>query len=136
MTTRQEQSFVRRFFASRMFLIVAFVIAVLVALGYARAYYQDYKINQEIEALQTQVKSLEHKKLESMEILKYVTSPEFVEEKARNELNMKKPGENVLVIDGLVESNKTKQTGPVENNDLNNQTKWWYYFIHRQPNAP
>ncbi|MFZ2190410.1 MAG: septum formation initiator family protein [Candidatus Magasanikiibacteriota bacterium] len=136
MTTRHEQSLVRRFFASRMFLVVAFVIAILVALGYARAYYQDYKINQEIEALQAQVKSLEHKKLESMEILKYVTSPEFVEEKARTELNMKKPGENVVVINGLVESNKTKESNPVENNDLNNQTKWWYYFIHQEPNMP
>lgn len=132
MNTRQEQSFVRRFFASRMFLIIAFVLAVLVALGYARAYYQDYKINQEIKALQDEVKGLERKKLESMEILKYVTSQEFVEEKARTELNMKKPGEQVMIINGLVENQKKAGSGPVENQGLNNPAKWWYYFTHKE----
>ncbi len=134
MNKRQEHTLVRRFFASRMFLIIAFVIAVLFALGYARAYYQDYKIKQEIRVLQQEVKGLEKKKLESMEILKYVTSQEFVEEKARTELNMKLPGEQVMIIDGLVENDKKQQNRPVENNDLSNQAKWWYYFMHKTIN--
>lgn len=125
---RQKTTFVRRFFASRLFLLVAFLVAVLAAIGYARAYYQDFKVKQQIEALQNEVKSLEKKKLESMEILKYVTSPQFVEEKARTELNMKKPGEQVVVLNGLVEDQKEIAGGPVENKYLSNPIKWWYYF--------
>ena len=61
---KNEKSFLKRFFGSRWFLVTAFVVAVLVAFGYARAYYQDYKIRQEIDSLQEQVKKLEHKKIE------------------------------------------------------------------------
>ncbi len=129
---RQEQSLVRRFFASRMFLLVAFIIAVLVALGYARAYYQDFKVKEEIRALQSEVKSLERKKLESLEILKYVTSPAFVEEKARTELNMKRPGENVVVVDGLLPKMKREVGKPVDEIYLSNPVKWWYYFTQHQ----
>lgn len=129
MNRRQEQSLVRRFFASRMFLFVAFVLAIMVAFGYARAYYQDYKIRQNIKSLQEELRGLENKKLESMEILKYVVSPEFVEEKARTELNMKKPGENVVIVDGLVLADREKVEDKITPSyDLKNPIKWWYYF--------
>lgn len=130
---KNEKSFLKRFFGSRWFLVTAFVVAVLVAFGYARAYYQDYKIRQEIDSLQEQVKKLEHKKLESMDILKYVTSDAFVEEKARAELNLKKPGENVLIIKNQIEQVDTEETtkkSPVEKSLLNNTIKWWYYFLN------
>jgi cell division protein FtsB len=135
MTTRpRETTLIRRFFASRWFLFVALVLAVIVAIGYARAYYQDYQVKQEISALQVQTKALEKKKLQSIEILKYVSSPEFVEEKARTELNFKKPGEQVAVVNGLwVEDAKTNEP-PVEKSLLNNPIKWWYYFIHKNLN--
>lgn len=133
---KNEKSFLKRFFGSRWFLVTAFVVAVLVAFGYARAYYQDYKIRQEIDSLQEQVKKLERKKLESMDILKYVTSDAFVEEKARTELNLKKPGENVLIVKNQAESVDTGETAkkpPVEKTLLNNTIKWWYYFLNRKP---
>ncbi len=129
---KNEKSFLKRFFGSRWFLVTALVVAVLVAFGYARAYYQDYKIRQEIDSLQEQVKKLERKKLESMDILKYVTSDAFVEEKARTELNLKKPGENVLIVKNQAESEETTQKTPVENTLLNNPIKWWYYFLNRK----
>lgn len=131
---KQKQSALRRFFGSRLFLILALIFAILIAFGYARAYYQDYKIRQEISALQDDVKNLEHKKLESMEILKYVTSEAFVEEKARTELNMKKPGEKVMVIKSQVEIENKGFEEPVEKRLLNNPIKWWYYFIHKEIN--
>ncbi len=131
---QKQQSLLRRFFGSRLFLIIALVLAVLVALGYARAYYQDYKIKQEISALQEEVKGLEHKKLESMELLKYVTSQAFVEEKARTELNMKKPGENVVVINNQAEVETVEKQEAVESGGLNNSIKWWYYFSGKDIN--
>lgn len=122
----------KRFFGSRLFLIVLFIIAVLVALGYARAYYQDYKVKQEIKSLQNDVKNLEKKKLESMEILKYVTSDAFVEEKARTELNLKKPGENVLIMKSEEQEDLVlAKNQAVEEKDLSNPMKWWYYFTQR-----
>lgn len=120
----------RRFFGSRLFLLLFLGLALLFAFGFARAYYQDYRVRQEIKALQSEVKNLENKKLESMEILKYVASPGFVEEKARTELNMKKPGENLLILTNLGGVEQT--VGAVEEDEpLNNPIKWWYYFTNK-----
>ncbi len=134
---RPEQTPARRFFTSRTFLIVALIAALATAFGFARAYYQDYKIRQEIGELEEEVKKLEKKKLESMEILKYVTSQNFVEDKARTELNLKKPGENVVFIqiENRPKTPEELKPSPVDTSPLNNPRKWWYYFTeHLLPN--
>lgn len=125
----EKQSSIRRLFQSRGFLITALVVAILIAVSFARAYYQDYQIRQEIRQLEDQVAQLEKKKIESFEILQYVTSPAFVEEKARTELNLKKEGEHVVRIDGF-EASLQEETYVEDNEGLNNPQKWWYYILH------
>lgn len=132
MTNRPQSSGIRRFFSSRLFLIVILIITALVAFSYARVYYQDYKVRQEIESLKKRVNALDTKKIESMKILEYVMSKQFVEEKARTELNLKEPGEKVLIINDLVENN-LEETNQDEggNAPLSNIAKWWYYFTNK-----
>lgn len=127
-----------RFFASRLFLIIACISAVLVAISYARAYYQDYAIRQEIARLENEVRRLEHKKLESFELLKYVSSDAYVEEKGRMEFNLKKPGEHVIAIDehGLKAYDEVFVEQEDNSSTLKNPVKWWYYFTHKDiPNT-
>jgi len=129
---RQSKHSIRRFFVSRGFLIVALLVAAFVAFGFARAYFQDYKVRQEIKLLQQEVKDLETKKFESIQLLEYVTSDTYLEERARTELNLKKPGENVVFVSdispiGQIESDNDGE----EDKQLNNITKWWYYFTHK-----
>ncbi len=122
----------RRFFASRSFLLISLGVAVLVAVSFARAYYQDHKVRQEIKNLQEEVKHLEKKKFDSIELLKYVSSDHFVEEKARTELNLKKSGEHVVFVKDLDAADKEKQTpDEASSKDLSNPIKWWYYFTHK-----
>ncbi|PIR73980.1 MAG: hypothetical protein COU35_04985 [Candidatus Magasanikbacteria bacterium CG10_big_fil_rev_8_21_14_0_10_47_10] len=136
MSRQKQHGVFRRFFGSRLFLIIALIVLTLIALSFARAYYQDYKIRQQIAELREEVHQLEKRKLESMEILDYVTSDTFVEEKARTELNMKKSGENVVVISdpGLQEfSGRDIMQEPPDSQasaDTPNPLKWWYYFTH------
>jgi cell division protein FtsB len=130
---QDQQSSIGRFFSSRVFLVIALIVVSFFALGFARAYYQDYKVKQEIRALEAQVASLEKKKIESIEILKYVKSDAYVEDQARTELNMKEPGEQVVYL---------KDTGAPERingevgdlgetgQNLSNPIKWVYYFMH------
>ncbi len=130
----KDESFVRRFFRSRLFLIILLVCITLIALSYARAYYQDYTIRQEIKTLESEVQRLEKKKLESLDILSYVMSDAFVEEKARRELNMKKPGEHMVIVEGQ-ESNisSTPSSEQEEQNarqEISNPLKWVYYFFN------
>lgn len=131
MDRKNQANPIHRFFTSRLFLLVTLPLAGLVVLGYVRSYYSDYKLNREIAALQSEIKSLEKKKLESMEILRYVMSPDFVEEKARVELNMKRPGERVLIIQNNVSDNlEWKIAAPTldHRQKSSNPLKWWYYF--------
>jgi len=125
----------QRFFSSRLFLILLFIAAFLVALSYARAYYQDYAIRQEIKQLEQEVQNLQHKKLESFELLKYVSSDEYVEEKARVEFNLKKPGEHVIAIpeEFAFADDISESSSDILDEPLNNPTKWWYYITHIQP---
>ncbi|PIR78350.1 MAG: hypothetical protein COU28_02070 [Candidatus Magasanikbacteria bacterium CG10_big_fil_rev_8_21_14_0_10_36_16] len=124
----------KRFFNSRLFLFIMLGLAVVVAVGYARAYYQDYKIKQEIKSLQDDVSSLQKKKINTIDILKYVSSSAYIEDQARTELNMKKPGENVVFINGAGVNEKSS-TAVDTNTDsgqvISNRLKWLYYFIHK-----
>lgn len=133
MAKRKQQSAFRRFFESRLFLIVMIVLISLIAFSYARAYYQNYKIQKEIKSLQEEIEKLETKKLESIEILEYVTSDVFVEEKARLELNKKKPGEAVVFIEQEVDTIiDSQEVGYIPGRqDIANPVKWWYYFTHK-----
>lgn len=134
MKTRDQKSGWRRFFQSRLFLVVTTLVLILIGFSYVRAFYEDYQVRQKIKELQEQVHALEGKKLESLQILQYVTSDNFIEEKARTELNLKKPGENVVFVDGIasVSTTEIQATAPVDEPHLSNPMKWWYYFTHQE----
>lgn len=95
---RQEESKWVKFFYSRWFFIVFVVLFVLILFAFLKSYYQDYQVRQEIKRLEQEAAELGDKKIESLEILKYVQSDEFTESRARQEFNMRLPGENVAVI--------------------------------------
>lgn len=119
------------FFSSHIFVLVVIIVAVMVAFAYGRAYYQDYLVRQEIERLEEQAEKLEAKKMELLGVLKYVKSDSFTEEKARTELNMVKPGEQVLVVakrDAL--DNGQEDDGMVKWENISNYKKWFRYFFN------
>ena len=119
------------FFSSRLFMLAASIIAIMAVFGYARAYYQDYLVAQEIQHLQDQAKSLQAKKMELLEVLKYVKSDSFAEEKARTELNMVKPGEQVLVVSKVAATdNRQEKNNMVGWSNISNYKKWWQYFVN------
>lgn len=133
MKNREQKSAFGRFFQSRLFFVVIILALILITLSYARAYYEDYQVRQKIHELEDQVHSLEGKKLESLQLLQYVNSNNFVEEKARTELNLKKPGENVIFVDGMSTVSTTAPlAAPVDEPRLSNPMKWWYYFTHQE----
>lgn len=131
---KAETPRVRRFFQSRLFWLATVPLLVLALIGLGRAYYQDYQVAQEIRALQDQVSQLQKKKIESAALLSYVMSPDFVEERGRTELNLKKPGERVLVIPQEHRATGTMANGPLPESKASNPVRWWYYFtVHHLP---
>ncbi len=135
----RESSRVRTFFGSKFFLGCALVLTLAFAFGFARAYFKDYAFREEVRRLESEISKLEKKKLESLELLKYVSSTAYLEDTARVDLNLKKPGERVLFIDqGGVDATDVADTreGDFSNGqEISNPLKWWYYFIHRSPDS-
>lgn len=127
----QNESSWKIFFSSRWFVLVAAIAALIVVFGFARAYYQDYLVTQDIDRLREQAKSLAARKIELLEVLKYVKSDSFAEERARTELNMAKPGEQVLVVPKTAESDNGQEKNDVVGwNNISNYKKWWKYFTN------
>lgn len=119
-------------FYSRWFLLASFLVLLFLLTVYGRAWYQEYQINQEISNLQNQLISLEAQKSRTLELLKYVQSQEFVEAKARTELNLVKEGENSAIIAGEAPpvDNRQEQELVVESNNQSNIIKWFKYFFN------
>ena len=131
MAKRRKGNIVARLLTSRLFLIILIVIAILIAIAYARLYYEDYKVREEIESLQSEIQSLEHRELESLQLLEFVKTDDFVDRAAREQLEMKAPGENVVVINNRETAKITKTAEHAKTVDISNPKKWWLHFTHK-----
>lgn len=121
----------KQLFGSRWFTGITIVLFGILLLAYIRAYTQNYHIQEEIKRLQKEAARLETKKIETIDMLGYVKSPAFIEEKARTELNLVKEGEHLVVVKG----GGGLSSGQIENDMLeslqfSNPRKWWRYFFH------
>ena len=75
----RSDSRLKSIFSSRLFIIFAVFLLLFLSVAYARAYYQNYQVEQEIGRLRSEAKRLEAKKIETLDLLKYVQSPSYVE---------------------------------------------------------
>jgi len=122
----------KSFFYSRWFLLGIFVFVVLIIFVFVRAYYRDYQVKQEINRLQDEVRQLGSKKSEILDLLKFAQSSDFVEQQARTQLNLVKPGEQATIITPSSGSqNNTRQENEkmIKSDHVSNPLKWWKYFF-------
>ncbi len=109
-------------------MVVGGILALFLLFAYGRAYYQNYQIQKEIDRLQAESERLEAKKLKTLDMLQYVQSPDFVENKARTELNLVKPGEHMIIIQGGTTSAARQNSEPMLESE-SNPVRWWHYFF-------
>jgi len=131
MSKPERQNPIGRFFSSPLFLIIGLPLAFVLIFTFVRSYYNNYKVNQEIAALEKEIKNLETRKFELMGVLNFTLSDQFVEEKARTELNLKKEGENILVFknENQYPEDRAESSGRT-GQKISNALKWWYYFTN------
>ncbi len=142
-----KKSFWRRLIEFRLlFLINA---GILIALGFAfgREFIRNREIQNEISRLQSESSALQARNLEIADLNTAFRTESFIEREARLKLGMKKPGENVVVIqqtetqpveialrtEGETDESDTdpRQLLATEDSEtVANPLKWWQYFIH------
>ncbi|NTU98971.1 hypothetical protein HGA64_03110 [Candidatus Falkowbacteria bacterium] len=98
-----------------------------------------HKVGSEISVLQEEIKANEQKQTDLQKLIGYLDSKEFAEEQARLSLDLKKPGENVVVVrnnskkvddpERSVTNLLSKPEIKPEVDDVSNPVRWWRYFF-------
>lgn len=97
---------------------------------YQKIYLQN-EINQEIQALQTEIDNLEQDNKDLQDLISYFQTDEFKEKEAKDKLNLVKKGEKVV----LIKEKEIKREKVVEEDKTEilvnrpNYYYWWHYFF-------
>jgi len=125
---RPNNFFYRLFSSQRFLAIVGLVFLLLIVFPLAKTYTQRRLVEQEIEGVKKEINEFEKSNKELKEMIVYLESDQSLEEQARLNLNLKKPGEKVIVIDHSKVTTSTDDINKTTSSE-NNFSKWWHYFF-------
>ena len=126
---KKNHGFFYRLVSSQRFLaIVGLAFILVIAIPLARTYNQKRQVAREIAEIQKEIDSYESQNDDLKELISYLQSDQSLESQARLNLNLKKPGEQVIVI----EDKRPTATAALGDDDGpgSNLAKWWRYFFN------
>ena len=95
----------------------------------AVGYYEKALIEKEIQDVQGQINNYEIQNKQLQDLITYLQSDQSLEAQARLNLNMKKPGEGVIVVENK-KTNAVQVELDSDNKLDSNLIKWWRYFFN------
>lgn len=120
----------KNFFYSNIFLGLVVGALIFIVINLLRVYYQNHQVEIEIARLQSEASRLESKRLETLDALKFADSPSFIEEKARTQFNLVRPGESVAILpDNMPPAVSTSRKNSPTDSGLSNIAKWRMVFF-------
>lgn len=128
----------KRFFSSKWLLLASLFILIFFSVNLVREFLNRRDLDKDINVLQEQINSLEGKNQELAGLIDYFKSLDFVEKEARTKLNLRKPGEQIIIVpkpETATASNPDFLTGNAfslavsEIKSLTNPERWWQYFF-------
>ena len=123
----KPRHFFYRLVSSQRFLaIIGLIFLLLIIFPLARSYSQKRLVEKEIEGVQKQIAAFESQNQNLKDMVSYLQSDQSLEEQARLNLNLKKPGEQVVVIEA---PKGNAGTAPAMTTATGNFSKWWRYFF-------
>lgn len=122
--------------SSKILFLLALFILVFFSVNLVKEVVNKRDLQQDINKLQAEINSLENRNEELSGLIDYFNSMDFVETEARIKLNLKKPGESIIIVpeeeninnyqDG---SSLNRQLISQSVKDLSNPLKWRKYFF-------
>jgi len=131
--THPVKNFIKKLLSSKVFLffIVLALIGLVISLG--QESYRKYQLTKEIDGLKSEIERLEGKNQQMADLMEYFQEGSYLEKEARLKLNLKKPGEKVVVISqpagAEVDERIVVETEKEVSNETTNFWKWWEYFF-------
>lgn len=127
--TKSESFFTDLFLNQRFLAIVGLIFLVLIIFPLARTYSQRRAVEKEITDVKKQISDYESVNQDLKEMISYLNSDQSLEEEARLNLNLKKSGEQVIVInDGINKASTSSLIAPSKTKS--NLAKWRDYFLN------
>jgi cell division protein FtsB len=124
----KSDNLINRLFNNQRFLaIIGLVFLIVIIFPLARTYSQRRLVEKEIESVKSQISEYENQNQELKDLIIYLQSDQSLEEQARRNLNLKKPGEQVIVIENKASTSVSVASSSDE--EINNLKKWWRYFF-------
>jgi len=131
--TQPVKNFIKKLLGSKVFLffIILALIGLVVSLG--QESYRKYQLTKEINGLKSEIEQLEGKNQQMADLMEYFQEGSYLEKEARLKLNLKKPGEKIVVISQTAEAEVDKRIVAETEGEVSNETtnfwKWWEYFF-------
>ena len=124
----------RNFFRSKLVLASLVFVFFIIAFYTTGSLYQNYQIRREMAILDKTIEDLNHKNNELKFSEKKLTDPDFIEREAKVKLNLKKEGEEVVVLVddpySLNNGDGDKKSGAKESESVaNTNVKKWIDLI-------
>jgi len=134
---------IKKILGSKITLFFLMLGLIWLVVNVVSVYYKKYKINKEIEDLKAQIANADKSDQQISEMIDYLSSQNFLEKQVREKLNMKKPGEEVVIIEPPKQQATSVQevlpgndkTGKNDNltqeppKPESNLAKWWKFFF-------
>jgi cell division protein FtsL len=128
MKEKDNSTVYERLLKSRIFFIFLIPILLALLIGIFQQFYHRYQVKKDLNKLNTEIANFNKQKENLNNLLDYYKNGSNLENEARVRLNLKKEGEEVVIIlPTATSTNENKISGGIEN--MPNYKQWWYYFF-------
>ena len=141
MNRRYKQIIGRRFSRSQLIITVCVVVIIFLSTNLTKEIINRHQIDEKIKQYESDVIELEQENKEISELINSWTISRQLEKEARLKFGLKKPGENVVVVQrGDISNGNTIDPSSqvlggvvvrVEGKEAPNYKKWWDFFFKK-----
>ena len=117
--------------------VITYLLIIYTFVMLGRSIYLNYELKKQAEDIKSEIASVENKNKNLENLILYYKSDSFREVEARKKLDLKKPGEKVVILPvkekrDFIDEMKTQGSNLVENvksEKQSNYSLWWRYFV-------
>jgi len=129
----KKKPLIFRYLAQKKVFYLLLIILVLVFYAFFKETRRNYEVRQELGDVESELKSLQSRHGELLDLVDYFKSESYIELEARDKLGLMKEGEKVAVITDLEATSTIDSLWGSQqentNEELSNVHKWWQYFF-------
>lgn len=135
--SKSSTGFIKKLLSSKVFLFFIVLTLISLATSVGRESYHKYQLTKEINRLKSETERLAGKNQQLANLLEHFKEESYLEKEARLKLNLKKPGEKVVILpqsdspEDLPLEAQLEIEKEEEKEEEINWWKWWEYFFLR-----